>query len=64
MKIKRKGRRRPARRPGRLNIILDEDLKQWAHDYADAHHTTLTSLITAYLVHLKIKENVIDVEQI
>lgn len=49
---------------GRLNLVIDPKLKRWAHDYAKRNHTTLTAIITAYLVQLKGSENTLDVEQI
>lgn len=48
----------------RLNIILDKDLKDWAHEYARRQHTTVTSLITDHFVELREREGGIGVEQI
>ena len=51
-------------RKGRLNFVLDQELKEWAHEYAHRNHTNLTALFTSYLVKLREKENVPNVEQI
>jgi hypothetical protein len=59
-----KKQQRKARRRGRLNFVIDQDLKEWAHGYAERHHTNLTYLIISYLAKLKNSEKVIDVEQI
>lgn len=65
MNIKRSAKEvRSNIRKGRLNFVLDEELKEWAHNYARRNHTSLTALITSYLVRLREKENVPNVEQI
>lgn len=51
-------------KPGRLNVIIDPSLKEWAHEYADRNHTTVTALLTGYLVRLRAAEREINVEQI
>lgn len=48
----------------RLNLQIDEDLKEWAKDYAKRHHTTLTQLIADHFVSLRDKELGEGVEQI
>ena len=52
------------RKLGRLNLVIDPDLKEWAHQYAREHHTSVTALIIDHLVHLKEREKSDDVEQI
>jgi hypothetical protein len=48
----------------RLNLLIDPELKKWAHDYASRHHTSISALITHHLVVLKWKEEKPDVQQI
>lgn len=57
-------KQRKARRRGRLNFVIDQELKEWAHGYAERHHTSLTYLIISYLARLKNSERTLDVEQI
>ena len=57
-------KKKAAPKPGRLNVILDPELKKWAHGYADRNHTNVTALITNYLVRLREAEREINVEQI
>ena len=38
---------------GRLSCRIDLDLLKWVHWYADQRRTTVTKLITDYIVHLK-----------
>lgn len=40
-------------RSGRLNLVIDPELKEWAHAYASRRHTTVTAILTAYLVQLR-----------
>lgn len=64
---KRRAKLAPKTKPkviGRLNIILDPELKDWAHGFAERNHTTLTALLTGYLVRLRDSERTINVEQI
>jgi hypothetical protein len=44
----------------RLNLLIDDDLKQWAMDYAKRNNTTVTSMITDHFRHLRQLE---DAEQ-
>ena len=45
-------------------VQIDEELKEWAKDYARRHHTTLTQLIADHFVDLRNKEAGDGVEQI
>jgi antitoxin component of RelBE/YafQ-DinJ toxin-antitoxin module len=40
----------------RLNLKIDEDLKNWAHAYAKRSGTTVTQIICAYFRHLRQEE--------
>ena len=40
----------------RLNLKIDNDLKDWAKEYARQRNTTVTSVICAYFAELRIKE--------
>jgi len=64
MATKKKKAKKAKAKPGRFNMILDPALKKWAQEYADRHHTTVTAIITGYLVHLREAEREINVEQI
>lgn len=37
----------------RLNLMIDEDLKKWAMEYAKRNNTTVTSMITDHFRHLR-----------
>jgi hypothetical protein len=57
-------KKKAAPKQGRLNVIIDPGLKEWAHEFAERHHTNVTALITGYLVRLREAERDINVEQI
>jgi len=40
----------------RLNLKIDEGLKEWAKAYAKRHGTDVTKMITAYFMHLREEE--------
>jgi len=40
-------------RSGRLNLVIDPELKEWAHAYASRRHTTVTAILTEHLVRLR-----------
>jgi hypothetical protein len=48
----------------RLNLQINEELKEWAKSYARRHHTTLTQLIADHFVSLRKKEEGEGVDQI
>ena len=48
----------------RLNLLLDQGLKDYAKGYADRHHTNITQLIKDYFVGLRKKEKGLDIDQI
>ena len=48
----------------RLNLLIDPELKEWAHDYANRYHTSLSAIITHHLIVLREKETKPDVQQI
>lgn len=48
----------------RLNLLIDPELKDWAHGYAARYHTSLSALITHHLIVLREKEAKPDVQQI
>lgn len=48
----------------RLNLLLEQDLKDYAKDYADRHHTNITQLIKDFFVNLRKKEKGLDIDQI
>ncbi len=48
----------------RLNLLIDPELKEWAHGYATRYHTSLSAIITHHLVTLREKEAKPDVQQI
>jgi len=63
--VKRKNvRKKEPAKPGRLNIILDPSLKDWAKRYADRNYTTVTAIVTNHLLKLREAEREINVEQI
>jgi uncharacterized protein (DUF1778 family) len=64
-KKKKKVKKRPPQtKDGRLNLRIDPDLKEWIHEYARRHQTTVTSLTTDFFVHLRETEHVVTVRQI
>ena len=52
-KDNKKPRRRVPGEKRRLNLKVDEDLAEWAFEYAEAHGTSVTQMITDYLVQLR-----------
>jgi len=48
----------------RLNLMIDEELKEWAFDYADRQGTTVTQLITAHFLFLQHHDSTDDAEQL
>jgi hypothetical protein len=40
----------------RLNLKIDNDLKDWAKEYARQKNTTVTSIICAYFAELRLVE--------
>ena len=50
-------RHRCCTKPGRLNLVIDPELKEWAHAYASRKHTTLTAIITDHLISIRDKEH-------
>jgi predicted HicB family RNase H-like nuclease len=61
---RRKERTSQSSDKARLNLLIDPELKEWAHAYAKRNHTSLSALITHHLVTLKWKEAKPDVQQI
>lgn len=51
-------------RLGRVNLVIDPELKEWAQKYAKEHYTTVTAVITRCLVDIRQKEKALNVEQI
>ena len=53
---------------GRLQIRLPDELKKWALEYTKSRHTTVSELITRFLVRLREEEerkhHPVDAEQI
>lgn len=49
---------------GRLDIVIDPELKEWAKGFARRKHTSLTAIIIRHLVELQEGEHGINVEQI
>ena len=49
---------------GRLNLMIDPRLKEWAHEYARSRSTSLSAIITKHLFDLKESERGDGVEQI
>lgn len=62
--MKKKVKKKGSPNKGRLNIILDDALKLWVHNYARKNHTTVTNVIIEHFVSLRDRERGIDVEQI
>jgi hypothetical protein len=52
------------RKDGRLNLLIDPELKNWAKEYAYNNDTTVTTIITEHLKALREKENDLCVQQI
>lgn len=52
------------KKTGRLNLVIDPVLKEWAHKHARRNHTTVTAIIISFLLELKRLESSSDVEQI
>ena len=48
----------------RLNLLINPDLKEWAHGYARKREKSLSALVTEHLIELREKEQRLDVEQI
>jgi hypothetical protein len=48
----------------RLNLLINGDLKRWAHQYAKRKCTSITAIVTSHLVELREREKGIDVEQV
>jgi len=46
----KKPRRRVTGEKRRVNLKLDEELAEWAFDYAERHNTSVTQLITDFLM--------------
>lgn len=49
----KKPRRRIAGEKRRVNLKLEEDLAEWAFEFADRSNTTVTYLITDFLQELR-----------
>lgn len=49
---------------GRLNLMIDPNLKEWAHMYAQSRSTSLSAIITKHLFDLRERERGDGVEQI
>ena len=49
---------------GRLDLVIDPDLKNWAKSYARRRHTSLTAIIIQHLVDLQDRDRGCNVEQI
>lgn len=71
MTVQHRKRVKPKARPkvgppdkARLNLLIDPELKEWAHGYAARYHTSLSALITHHLVVLREREAKPDVQQI
>jgi antitoxin component of RelBE/YafQ-DinJ toxin-antitoxin module len=48
----------------RLNLKIDQDLKNWAMDYAKRSGTDVTKLITEYFIYLREQEQRQDAEYV
>lgn len=59
-----KVKRRVRVKSGRLNLMIDPDLKEWAHEYARRRSTSLSAVITRHLFDLKELEMGDGIEQI
>lgn len=44
----------------RLNLKIEEDLKDWVMDYAKRNGTDVTKLITEYFIYLRRREESAD----
>jgi hypothetical protein len=63
----KKPRRRVMGEKRRVNLKLDEELAEWAFEYAERHNTSVTQLITDHLMDLQRHEAELlarDAEQI
>lgn len=56
-KILRKG-------DGRLNLVIDSELKEWALRFASSRRTSLSGLVSFILLDLKRREDAPSAEQI
>jgi hypothetical protein len=65
-KVKRRGKRKEEEEADkcRLNLLIDGELKRFAHRYAKKHHTSVTALVTQHFVELREREKGINVRQI
>ena len=48
----------------RLDLMIDEDLKKWAVEYARRQDVTVTWLVTEHFRSLKAREETPDVDQV
>jgi hypothetical protein len=60
----KRGKRARSLDKARLNLLIDPELKEWAHGYASRYHTSLSAIITHHFVTLKEREAKPDVQQI
>jgi hypothetical protein len=48
----------------RLNLMIDADLKDWAHDYGRRKGKSLSAMVVGYFVELREEDEAPDVPQI
>ena len=49
---------------GRLNLIIDPELKEWAHEYASRSHTTVSAIVIRHFLDLREEDQLPNVPQI
>ena len=52
------------RKEGRLNLLIDPSLKEWAHGYANRNSTSISFLVVQQLLRLKEEDSKPNVRQI
>lgn len=48
----------------RLNLMIDAELKDWAHGYAARKGKSLSGMVVEYFVELRVEDEAPDVPQI
>jgi predicted HicB family RNase H-like nuclease len=59
-----KKKRRRKRKEGRLNLLIDPELKNWVKEHAACAETSVSALVTTFFVKLREKEEGVGIEQI
>ena len=55
MGVRKKTKKKVQRikKEGRLNLIIDPTLKEWAHDYAQRNHTSVSAIVIRHFLELQ-----------